>query len=160
MIEITCVVADPELNAIRALFTEYAQSLGFNLDFQDFAGELAALPGNYAPPLGCLLFAQIDGKPAGCVALRPLSPTICEMKRLYVRPEYRGMGIGRMLVELLIVEVREIGYKKMRLDTVPGMEKAIALYRHFGFKQIEPYRFNPLPSALFFELDIIQSKTC
>jgi putative acetyltransferase len=148
------IASDRELDTIRALFTEYAQSLGFDLDFQDFAGELAALPGDYASPLGRLLLAWVDNKPAGCVALRLLSPGICEMKRLYVRPQYRGTGIGRMLVQQVIAEAREIGYEKMRLDTAPGMEEAIGLYRHFGFREIEPYRFNPLPGALYFELDI------
>jgi putative acetyltransferase len=143
-----------QLDIIRALFTEYWHSLGFELDFQNFAGELVNLPGDYAPPSGRLLLAWEDGKPAGCVALRPLAPGICEMKRLYVRPELRSRGIGRMLVERVIAEARMIGYGKMRLDTVPGMEEAIGLYRRFGFRKIAPYRFNPLVGALYFELDL------
>jgi putative acetyltransferase len=156
MIEIITVSDALGLDSIRALFTDYAQSLGFELDFQDFAGELANLPGEYAPPQGRLLLARVDGKPGGCVALRPLAPGICEMKRLYVRPEFRGKGIGRMLVEWVIAEARQIGYHKMRLDTVPGMEEAIGLYRRFGFREIAPYRFNPIPGALYFELDLGQ----
>jgi len=154
MITIVEITRSDGLDIIRALFTEYAQSLGFDLGFQDFAGELANLPGDYAPPLGRLLLARVDGKPAGCIALHPLAPDICEMKRLYVRSEFRGKGVGRMLVGRLIAEAREIGYQKMRLDTVPRMEEAIGLYRHFGFREIEPYRFNPIPGALYFELEL------
>jgi putative acetyltransferase len=148
------VVTSNDMDIIRALFTDYAQNLGFDLGFQNFAAELATLPGGYAPPGGCLLLARVEGKPAGCVALRPLAPGICEMKRLYVRPELRSRGIGRMLVERVIAEARMIGYGKMRLDTVPGMEEAIGLYRRFGFRKIAPYRFNPLVGALYFELDL------
>lgn len=133
---------------------EYAKSLPFDLDFQDFDGELANLPGDYSPSKGRLLIAFISEKPAGCVALRKIDRSICEMKRLYVRPEFRGMGIGRALAERIIAEAREIGFVKMRLDTVSSMTEAIALYKSFGFTEIEQYRVNPLPDAMFFQLDM------
>jgi len=142
----------PELDAVRQLFREYAESLGFDLCFQDFDRELAELPGAYAPPAGRLLLATVDDQSAGCIALRALSPTICEMKRLYVRSEFRGKQIGRVLVERLIDEARRIGYAQMRLDTVPSMQDAIRLYRSLGFVTIPPYRHNPIPGALYFEL--------
>src|SRR5919201_2098828 len=110
----------PAVDVVRVLFREYAESLGFSLDFQDFERELAALPGAYAPPRGALLLARVDGEPAGCVGLRPLGETTCEMKRLYVRRAYRGRGLGRQLAEAAIAAARERGFQNMRLDTVPG----------------------------------------
>ncbi len=137
---------------VRALFEEYAASLPFDLAFQHFDEELAALPGGYAPPDGALLLAEADGQVAGCVALRRLDPTACEMKRLFVHPAFRGLGIGRALAEAAIAEARRRGYALMRLDTLDGMDRAQALYRALGFRETAPYRFNPLEGAHFMAL--------
>jgi putative acetyltransferase len=139
----------------RELFLEYAQSLGFSLCFQNFDKELAELPGDYAPPAGRLLLAEFDTQLAGCVALHRLDNAICEMKRLYLRPQFRGKGLGRLIAEKIIVEARQIGYERMRLDTVePVMKDAVAMYRRFGFKDIAPYRPNPNPGVLYLELQL------
>lgn len=138
----------------KGLFSEYEDSLPFDLDFQNFEDELAHLPGEYSRPEGRLLIAFVSEKPAGCVALRKIEGGICEMKRLYVRPEFRGKGIGKRLAERIIAAAKEIGYGKMRLDTVSSMVEAIALYKSYGFKEIGQYRVNPLPDAVFFELDL------
>lgn len=144
-----------DIATVRELFLEYAHSLGFSLCFQSFDGELAGLPGDYSPPRGRLLLAQLDGEPAGCVALHPLDSRVCEMKRLYLRPQYRGKGLGRALVQRIIDEARGIGYLRMRLDTVePMMKDAVALYRRFGFREIPPYRENPIPGAMYLELEL------
>lgn len=139
----------------RELFLEYARSLGFSLCFQHFDAELAALPGDYAPPKGRLLLAEFEGQLAGCVALHRLEDGICEMKRLYLRPQFRGRGLGRTLGEKIIAEARLIGYRTMRLDTVePVMKDAVAMYRRFGFVEVAPYRANPIAGALYMELEL------
>jgi putative acetyltransferase len=137
------------------LFLEYVQSLGFSLCFQNFDKELAGLPGDYAPPEGRLLLAEYEGEVAGCVALHALEPDICEMKRLYLRPQFRGKGRGRALAERIIADARLIGYRRMRLDTVePVMKDAVAMYRKLGFKEIDPYCANPVAGALYMELEL------
>lgn len=143
-----------EWDAVRTLFQEYSASLSTDLEFQDFARELASLPGDYSPLDGRLLLAARGGSLAGCVALRKLSAEICEMKRLYIRPDFRRGGVGRALVEAILAEARAIGYRKMRLDTLPSMIEAISLYRSMGFTEIAPYRPNPVPGALFLERDL------
>jgi putative acetyltransferase len=140
------------LERLRRLFAEYASSLGISLDFQNFAQELANLPGDYAPPDGQLLLAFWQGEPAGCVALRKFAGPICEMKRLYTRPRFRRCGIARALCEAAIKNARRIGYERMRLDTLPSMAAAKALYLSFGFREIAPYRYNPIKDASFLEL--------
>jgi putative acetyltransferase len=121
----------------RELFLEYAQSLGVDLCFQNFEQELAGLPGHYAPPEGRLLLAEYDGQLAGCVALHPWEPGVCEMKRLYLRPSFRGKGLGRVIAEEIIAEARSIGYRSMRLDTIePIMKDAVKMYRKLGFREI------------------------
>jgi putative acetyltransferase len=139
--------------AVRELFLEYANSLGFSLCFQSFDQELAGLPGKYAPPQGRLLLAEFSGRPAGCVALHPLQPEIAERKRLYVRPEFRGKGVGIALMNAVLREAKQIGYQRVRLDTIqPLMSDAIAMYRRFGFYEIAPYRPNPIAGTLYMEL--------
>ena len=144
-----------QIASVRELFLEYAQSLGFSLCFQSFDQELAGLPGDYAPPEGRLLLATYDSQPAGCVALHKLDSRSCEMKRLYVRPQFRGKGLGKALTERIINEARLIGYKQLRLDTVePVMRTAVAMYRTLGFREIAPYRPNPIDGALYMELQL------
>jgi putative acetyltransferase len=136
---ITEAESPAQVAQIRELFLEYAQSLGFSLCFQSFDEELAALPGDYAPPHGCLLLAEIGNQLAGCAALHKLDDETCEMKRLYLRPQFRGRGRGRALAEKVLTEARRIGYKKLRLDTVePVMQDAVAMYRRLGFEEIVP----------------------
>jgi putative acetyltransferase len=139
----------------RELFLEYAQSLGFSLCFQNFDKELVGLPGDYAPPDGRLLLATYEDQLCGCVALHELEPQICEMKRLYLRPEFRGKGLGSALANQIIAEARQIGYQRMRLDTVePVMKNAVAMYRTIGFREIAPYRPNPIAGARYMELHL------
>lgn len=166
-----------QIEQIRELFLEYAKSLGFSLCFQGFDQELAGLPGDYAPPEGRLLLAEYDGKVAGCGALHKVEghesrvasgepgikvtdntqadERIGEMKRLYLRPAFRGKGLGRALAERILREARGIGYAKLRLDTVePVMKDAVAMYRRMGFREIAPYRENPMAGTLYMELDL------
>jgi GNAT superfamily N-acetyltransferase len=146
---------DPgSVGEVRALFREYASQLGFSLEFQGFDRELVRLPGEYAPPSGARYLARVGRDPAGCVAVRDLGDRTCEMKRLYVRPGYRGHGLGRRLAERAIAEARRLRYARMRLDTVAGMTEALALYRDLGFRAIAAYRFNPRTDAAYFELEL------
>jgi ribosomal protein S18 acetylase RimI-like enzyme len=151
----TQVESPAQVAQARELFLEYAQSLGFSLCFQNFDKELEELPGHYAPPQGRLLLAEYEGQLAGCVAMRALEPGACEMKRLYLRPQFRGKGLGGALAERIILEARQAGYQKMRLDTVePVMKDAVAMYRKLGFKEIAPYCANPMAGALYMELEL------
>ena len=144
------------IELVRELFLEYAKSLNFDLCFQGFDKELASLPGDYAPPTGQLLLALYDEKVAGCVGLRKVAEGVCEMKRLWVRPEFRGKKIGRKLAEEIIREAREIGYGIMKLDTISTMIEAIAMYQSMGFKLTSAYRYNPIEGAQYLELKLKQ----
>jgi ribosomal protein S18 acetylase RimI-like enzyme len=154
MIRIVHAQTPEHYESIRTLFLQYADSLGFDLGFQNFEQELESLPGDYAALNGCLLIAESSGNWAGCVALRSLEDDICEMKRLYVIPEYRGLGVGKTLAQTVIKEARTRGYKKMRLDTVASMKAARGLYASLGFYTIEPYRYNPIGGASYMELKL------
>jgi putative acetyltransferase len=154
--EITPAISVEQVDQVRQLFSEYSSTLGIDLCFQNFAKELAELPGGYAPPDGRLLLLYKAGELAGCAALRKLADNVCEMKRLFVRDQFRGRGFGRTLAAAIIREAREIGYQRMRLDTLPPlMNDAIALYGSLGFKGIDPYYNNPVPGAIFMELDLL-----
>jgi putative acetyltransferase len=146
------------LDAVRILFQEYQADIGIDLGFQGFAEELATLPGAYAPPLGALVLATIDGEPAGCCALRPLLESdhgnACEMKRLFVRRPFRGFGVGRQLAEQIVLLAQQAGYDCMLLDTLSEMEAARALYHELGFEEIPPYYHNPLPGAHYLKLHL------
>ena len=155
MLRVEPAVSLEDVAEARVLFQEYADSLGIDLCFQGFEQELAALPGDYAPPAGRLLLARVEGGIAGCVALRAIEPGVCEMKRLYARPGFRGQGVGRALAHAVIAAGRAAGYARMRLDTLPSMTEAIALYRALGFRPIAPYRHNPVPGAMYLELDLL-----
>ena len=154
MLTVRHVTSSDEMPAVRALFEEYAAAIGIDLCFQDFEHELETLPGAYAQPGGAIIVAEVEGSLAGCVALRALGPSICEMKRLYVRPAFRRGGVGRVLAEAVIAEARRIGYRAMRLDTLRTMVEAASLYRSIGFREIEAYCHNPIEGALYFELEL------
>jgi len=147
-----------ELDELRRIFREYAQSIQVDLCFQDFDRELANLPGDYAPPRGSLLMATVNGELAGCCALRPLDatdyPNACEMKRLYVRPAFRGLGLGRDLAERILDAARQSGYHCVLLDTLDEMETARALYQDLGFEEVPPYYHNPLAGAHYLKADL------
>ena len=152
--QIIAAHSEDGLPSIRELFQEYADSLDIDLCFQNFREELVTLPGKYAPPAGRLLLA-LDGQVvAGCVALRPIDPQTAEMKRLYVRPAFRKRGTGRMLAQAVIERARQVGYARMRLDTLAIMKEAISLYQSLGFHSIPPYYDNPSPSVKFFQLEL------
>ena len=154
MVQIVSAQSKEHYDCVRKLFLQYAESLGIDLEFQGFSRELASLPGDYAPPRGCILLAVTHGIFVGCAAVRPFEKNICEMKRLYVVPNYQGRGIGRTLACAVIDRARKMGYKKMRLDTIASMKKAKALYRSLQFRAIEAYRYNPLESPTYMELDL------
>jgi len=152
MLKIVQAGTTDEVAQARTLFEEYAASLDFDLHFQNFREELAGLPGDYAAPHGCLLLAWHGDQVAGCVALRKIERDISEMKRLYVRPAFRNRGVGKSLARTIIAEAKNRGYSRLRLDTVPAMKEAQALYESLGFTKIPPYRRNPIPGAAFMEL--------
>lgn len=156
MLQIIQAETPEHIATVRELMLEYAQWLEFNLCFQGFEEELRDLPGKYAPPRGRLFLALWDGQVAGMGALRPLAqPGVCEMKRLYVRPGFRGHDIGNLLARNLIRSAQECGYSAMRLDTIPGkMDSAIGLYRRLGFSEVPPYYDTPMPHTLFMQLDL------
>lgn len=152
-VEIATAGDGADLDAVRALFGEYAASLGFSLGYQGFDAELAGLPGKYAAPEGALLLAKVDGAAAGVVALRKLEDGIAEMKRLYVRPAHHGRSIGRKLAEAVVDIARARGYRRLRLDTITGkMDTAVKLYRSMGFAEIAPYYDSPVPGTAYMEL--------
>lgn len=151
--------SDADIDAARTLFRAYAASLDFALCFQGFDEELETLPGDYAPPGGVLLLAEVADEVAGCVAARKLDGDTCEMKRLYVRPAYRGAGVGRALAEAVIDRARHLGYARMRLDTVASMHAARALYASLGFEETAPYYDNPLPDVVYMERDLRTDET-
>jgi len=153
-IEIRHAHADDALAEARALFKEYASRLGRDLSLEDFARELVDLPGSYGPPDGALLVAHCDGRPAGCVALRPMEEGLCEIKRLFVRHPFRGKGIGKRLALAVIAAARDRGYRAMRISFAPWMEEAIAIYRGLGFRPIEAYRAKAFEGSVFLELTL------
>ena len=151
MVRIVPVLTSGDIEIVRALFREYQQSLGVDLCFQGFEEELAALPGSYGPPRGRLFIALDGGEAVGCIALRPLGDDVCEMKRLYLRSTARGKGVGRALAIRIIEEARAIGYRAMRLDTLPTMSEARSLYQTLAFHSIPSYYENPVPGTLYME---------
>ncbi len=154
MVKIIQAATIESVEAVKTLIRDYAESLEFDLDFQNFDQEMDDFPGQYALAKGRLYLAMNENQPAGCVALRDLGDGICEMKRLYVKPDYRGRKIGRLLAQTAIQAAGELGYERMRLDTIPSMKPANVLYKALGFKEIAPYRFNPIEGAAFFELNL------
>ena len=152
MLQILEAHGGQHLNLVRALFEEYAASLGISLDFQNFEEELDELPGGYAPPAGCLLLALWQSQPAGCVAMQKIDEHICEMTRLYVKSQYQGLRIGKALAETVIQQARAAGYSRMRLDALPNMQRARTMYAALGFRAIAPYRHNPVAGTAYMEL--------
>jgi len=159
-IELTEAKLATDMSAVRELFIEYAKWLGFSLAYQNFQGELASLPGKYANPRGRLLLARVDGEAAGCGAMRPLDDSTCEMKRLFVRPSFRGLGLGRKIAEELIASAREVGYDAMRLDTLPDkMGEAVRMYWSLGFYEISAYYANAPAGTVYFETRLDRPRT-
>ncbi len=154
MIEIVEANTEELIAKAKVLFQEYAESLGFDLCFQNFNQEMNNFPGQYSPPKGRLYLAYSEKQPIGCVGLREFGKGICEMKRLYVRPDFRGKKVGKLLAEAVINAAKHIGYEYMRLDTLPSMRSANILYKSLGFRQIEPYRLNPIEGAIYLELNL------
>lgn len=154
MIDIRAARFPDDIDAVRAIFREYADGLGIDLGFQAFDEELATLPGKYSPPRGTILLAWRDERVIGSVAMRPFEFNICEMKRLYVRPEGRGHQIGTLLAQAVVHAAKEAGYRRMRLDTLPTMQTAQRLYASLGFRPISAYVFNPVEGTQFLELEI------
>jgi len=146
--------AEDSIGVVRELFLEYAGWLDVDLCFQDFEVELATLPGKYAPPAGAILLAQVHGAVAGCVAMRRLDLTVCEMKRLWVRKAFRHCGLGKLLIEAIVERAREAGYVRLRLDTLPQMKTAHGLYREMNFYEVPAYYNNPVPGAIFLEKEL------
>jgi putative acetyltransferase len=152
--ELVAASSPEALATCRELFTEYQRGLGVSLCFQGFDAEVAGLPGDYAPPRGRLYLALAGGRPAGCVALRPLFHRDAEIKRLYVRPAHRGSGLGRILAERVIEDARALGYEVLKLDTLPGMKAAQRLYEDLGFRDTAPYNDNPVGGVRFMALEL------
>ena len=154
MIEIVCAESSRDIADVKAIFLEYAESLGFETCFEDFDTEMAGLPGKYGPPQGILLLARDGGgRAAGAVGLCPLDDGVCEMRRLYVRPAFRGTGLGGELARALITEARRLGYRSLRLETLPAMAAARRLYRAIGFGEIERYNDSSVDGIVFMELE-------
>jgi ribosomal protein S18 acetylase RimI-like enzyme len=158
MCQLIEVTTSKDIQVVRELFDEYAVSIGIDLTFQNFEQELIHIADIYMPPEGSLLLAKQDGIPAGCVGLRKIEGRYCEMKRLYVRPKFRGMGLGKALCRRIIQKGRQLGYTKMLLDTLSTMMDAQALYRSHGFKDTVPYYHNPLPEAQYMQLTLDESE--
>lgn len=154
MIEVQYAHTTEQIERVRALFLEYQGLLDVDLGFQGFTEELAGLPGSYAPPSGRLLLATVNQIPCGCAALQAITSETCEMKRLYVQPEQRGIGLGRLLVQRVLDEARAIGYLRICLDTFPSMTQATAMYLALGFEEIPPYRHNPVPGTRYMALSL------
>jgi putative acetyltransferase len=153
-VEIIDAVTPGLIDLARRLIREYARSLEIDLSFQDFDREMATLPGEYVQPTGCLLLAVSGGTAAGCIALRRLENSICEMKRMWVKPKFRGSGIGLTLATEVVGRARKMGYQTMRLDTLASMRSAIAIYQSLGFREISAYRYNPEADAVYMELEL------
>jgi putative acetyltransferase len=154
-VETKLVVEDPALEEVRALFREYADWVSVDLSFQGFAEELAGLPGEYKAPAGALMLCVVDERPAGCIAVRPWQARSCEMKRLYVRKAFQGRGCGQVLAAQAIEWAKHAGYDRMMLDTLPAMTAAQHLYERLGFREVNPYRFNPIPGTRYMELPLV-----
>lgn len=153
-IKIQKIGTKEDLEEIKNLFREYAQFLKISLDFQDFESELAKLPAKYAEPEGSILLAKVDDKPAACVALWKLEDGVCEMKRLYVKPEFQGLGLGKKMALSIIEEAKIKGYKTMKLDTLKRLQSANYLYNSLGFSETKPYNYNPESDVAYFEKEL------